>query len=174
MATCVTQRAFGELVGITQQTVSDLVRRGVLIEGETAGEWLLAYCDHLREVAAGRGGADGVVNLVAERARLARAQALKVEMHNAERRGLLAPTALLEQVLASAGSRAWRIFGTIKGEIRRRVPQLTAADLAAVDAIVNKAMQQVADLSLQLDSSAADEDNETGDRAHPSEGHEHD
>jgi phage terminase Nu1 subunit (DNA packaging protein) len=144
----VSQREFGELVGLSQPAVSDLVRRGVLGEGETAGEWLLAYCDQLREVAAGRGGEEGI-NLVKERALLAREQRIAKAMQNAERRGELAPVAVLEQVLANTGAKVGKILATIKGEIRRRFPQLTSADLVAVDSIVGKAMAQAASLSLQ-------------------------
>lgn len=56
LAMPMTQARVGDLVGISQQPVSDLVRRTVLADGAGADEWLLAYCDHLREVAAGRGG----------------------------------------------------------------------------------------------------------------------
>lgn len=36
----ITQQQFGELVGVSQQAVSDLVGRGVLTPGDTASEWL--------------------------------------------------------------------------------------------------------------------------------------
>lgn len=162
----ITQQQFGELIGVSQQAVSDLARRGVLAEGETAAEWLLAYCDHLREVAAGRGGEDGI-NLVKERALLAREQRIAKAMQNAERRGELAPVAVLEQVLASTGAKIGKILATIKGEIRRRFPQLTSSDLAAVDAIVGKAMAQAAGLSLA--ALQAEEEAERGEGAEPTE-----
>ena len=149
----VTQQQFGELVGVSQQAVSDLVARGVLTAGDTASGWLLSYCDHLREMAAGRGGDDGV-NLVRERALLAREQRIRVAIQNAEKKGQLAPVAALEQALASAGAKASKILATIKGEIRLHYPQLSASGLAAVDVIVGKALNEVAAMSL----SEADED----------------
>ena len=51
----VTQRQFGEIVGISQPAVSDLLSREVIREGQTLGQWLIAYCAHLRETAASRG-----------------------------------------------------------------------------------------------------------------------
>ena len=48
------QAEFGELVGISQPAVSDLLARGVLTDGESGGVWLKQYCRHLREIAAGR------------------------------------------------------------------------------------------------------------------------
>ena len=142
-----TQKDFGLLVGVSQPAVSDLISRGVLVDGDTVASWLLAYCDNLRLQAAGRGG-DAAGALTAERARLARAQAEKIEMQNAVSRKELAPVALLEQVLATTGTKAQRILATIKGELRRRFHSLTAADLQAVDQIVGKALGQVAAMSI--------------------------
>lgn len=142
-----TQTQFGDLVGISQQAVSLLVSRAVLPDGASLGEWLLAYTDHLREIAAGRGGDNSLV-LAAERARLAREQADRIAMQNAERRKELAPAYLIEHVLAKAGSRAGRILDTIPGEIRRRCPQLTSDDIGAVTRIVAKARNIAAAMSL--------------------------
>ncbi len=124
-----------------------MVRRGVLRDGARADEWLLAYCDHLREVAAGRGGEAGK-ELTAERARLAREQADRLAMQNAVTRGELAPAHLLEQVLAKAGARAGRILETIPGMLRRRLPQLTADDVGEVSRVVAKARNVAATMRL--------------------------
>lgn len=158
------QADFGDLVGISQQAVSDLVRRNVLPDGAGGDEWLLAYCDHLREVAAGRGGEAGK-ELTAERARLAREQADRLAMQNAVTRGELAPAHLLEQVLAKAGARAGRILETIPGLIRRRLPQLTADDVAEVARVVAKARNVAAAMRLadvDQDDEGADDSVEAG------------
>lgn len=149
------QAEFGDLVGISQPAVSDLVRRRVLLDGASGDEWLLAYCDHLREVAAGRGG-DNALELAAERARLAKEQADKIAMANAVTRGELAPAHLLEEVLAKAGARAGRILETIPGMLRRRLPQLTADDIAEVARIVAKARNIAAGMRL-ADATAEDD-----------------
>lgn len=155
-----TQAQFGDLVGISQQAVSDLCRRQVLRDGEPARTWLLAYCEHLRDIAAGRGG-EGALELATERARLAREQADKIAMQNAVTRGALAPAYLLEEVLARAGARASRILDTIPGEIRRRVPQLTSDDIGAVARVVAKARNVAAAMKLsdiESDEDGADDD----------------
>ena len=149
----VTQAQFGDLVGISQQAVSVLMQRKILVDGASADEWLLAYCDHLRGVAAGRGG-DASLELTAERARLAKEQADKIAMQNAVKRGELAPAYLLEEVLARVGAKAGRILETIPGLVRRRQPQLTTDDVAAIAEVVSKARNLVARISL------ADVDNE--------------
>jgi phage terminase Nu1 subunit (DNA packaging protein) len=161
-----TQRQFGELIGVSQQAVSDLCSRGVLADGVAGRDWLLAYCDHMREMAAGRGGDDGA-NLVRERALLAREQRIRVALQNAEKKGELAPVAALENALATAGAKASKLLATIKGEIRRHYPQLGAAALASVDAIVGKALTAVATMSLE--DADQDEDGDDSDTADSSE-----
>ena len=156
LSTPITQAAFGDLVGISQQAVSDLARRKILMEGASASEWLLAYCDHLREVAAGRGGSNAL-ELAAERARLAKEQADKLAMANAVTRGELAPVTLLEQVIVRSGARMGRLLETIPGLLRRRQPNLTADDIADVARVVAKVRNIAATMRL-ADLDAEDED----------------
>jgi len=158
-----TQAEFGELVGMSQQAVSDLALRGVLAPGASAGAWLLAYCDHIRLMAAGRGG-DGAESLVRERARLAREQADKIAMQNAVARGELAPAHLLEQVLARAGARVGRLLETIPGALKRRHPSLTSDDIAEVSRTVAKARNVAAAMTL---AELSAEDDERDDDAPP-------
>ncbi len=44
----VTQEEFGQMVGISQQAVSSLCSRGVLLPGQSAREWILRYVLHLQ------------------------------------------------------------------------------------------------------------------------------
>lgn len=69
-----TQAAFGALVGIAQPSVSTLMTEGKLPATGTLGELLLAYCARLRDQAAGRMGENTTLDLVQERAALAREQ----------------------------------------------------------------------------------------------------
>ena len=97
----VTQAEFAADVGISQQAVSELVLNGVLKEGDTEAQWLLAYCLRLREQAAGR-LETGSLSLSQERAALAREQRIGIEIKNAVLRGRYADVELLGEVLASA------------------------------------------------------------------------
>ena len=146
----ITQAKFAQLVGITQPAVSGLIARGILTVGDTAENWLLAYCGSLRETAAGRSqSAESELNLNDERARLAAAQADKVEMENEVMRGELAPVATLEAVLMRAGGKVAAQLDTIAGAIKRRVPALTDADTGFIRREVAKARNAVANLTLE-------------------------
>jgi len=127
------QAEFGELVGVSQQAVSLLMVRGILKAGDPQRTWLLAYCAHLRETAAGR-DPDG--QLSTERARLARENADKVAMQNALSRKELAPVAYLEIVLGDVARQISQHLDAMVPQIRRRLPDLPPSVLAQITAEV--------------------------------------
>ena len=143
----ISQAQFAQLVGLSESRVSQLASDGVLDRNGTAQQWIAAYCDRLREVAAGRGGDDGPT-LVAERARLAREQADRIAMQNQVTRGEFASVYLLEEVIVRAGARMGRLLETIPGTVRRRFPQLSSGDIAEVARIVTKARNIAASMRL--------------------------
>lgn len=157
----VTQSAFGDLVGISQQAVSDLLRRDVISAGDTADRWLLAYCEHLREHAAGRAVA-GDLDLGAERAALAREQRVRLEMANAQTRRELAPIATLELALATMGRKVAAALESIPVNIKRRSKNLTAEDIVALTAEITKARNIAAAAKLEEDPDVFDGDSEGG------------
>lgn len=124
-----TQAAFGELVGISQQAVSDLQARDIIRQGDTARVQLLAYCNHLREMAAGR-DPDG--QLVSERARVAKETADKIAMANAITRKEYAPVGLLEVVLSDLARQLNARLDGVVPQLKRTMPDLPAPALAAV------------------------------------------
>ena len=141
-----TQAQFGELVGISQPAVSGLVSRRVLVDGASGGEWLMAYCEHLREIAAGRGG--GVaIELTTERALLAREQRERIAMQNAVTRGELAPRAFLVEVLARTAPRMCGLLESIVPALRRR-SGYSAEDLAFVAQTIADARNAIAAMRL--------------------------
>lgn len=118
------QAEFGELVGVSQPAVSDLLARGVLTEGESGGVWLKQYCRHLREIAAGRATADASIDLPTERALLARSQREGQDIKNAVARGTYAPIDVLTDVLSNAAQSAVDHFDQIPAGINRVCPDL--------------------------------------------------
>lgn len=94
-----------------------------------------------------------------ERTRLAKEQADKLAISNAERRGELAPVALLEQILATAGARVCAVFDAIPGKIKRRVPSLRAKDVEAIKQEIASARNVIALMTLSdVGVTAADAD----------------
>lgn len=159
LASEVSQATFGELVGITQQAVSDLMSREVLRPGVGAGEWLLAYASHMREQAAGR-GADG--ELARERARLSREQADRIAMENAQSRKEVAPVAALTVVLGKLAGDVASILNGLVPRIRRRVPDVSSDVLRVIEDELVKVRARAASVSLADLEEEQDEDEDEG------------
>ena len=117
------------VVGVSQQAISALVTEGKLpFARALLGEVLLAYCQRLRDQAAGRLGAEvGGLDLVQERAALAREQRLGIEIKNAVLRGEYAPIALLSEVLATASQSVVERFEQLPGQLKKACPELPDA-----------------------------------------------
>jgi len=137
------QAEFGDLVGISQPAVSDLVSRGVLEDGAPLRQWLLAYCLRLREQAAGRMGATlGGLDLAQERAALAREQRMGIEIKNAVLRGEYASIGLLSEVLASASQAVAERFDHLPGLLKKVAPDMLDAARDQVMATIAQARNE--------------------------------
>lgn len=139
-----TQAQLAIVIGVSQQNISALVRDGALPAGCSAGDFLLAYCRRLREQAAGRlgEGGEGGLDLVQERAALARAQRESQELKNAVARGEYAPVGLLSDVLGVAGSAVVDRLDQLEGVLRKSCPDLPAEAVAAVMTVVASARNE--------------------------------
>jgi phage terminase Nu1 subunit (DNA packaging protein) len=140
----VTQAEFGELVGITQQAVNDLVKRGVLTDGHTCQQWLWDYCKRLRLQAAGRDGTD----LSTARAALDNAKRIEVELRNAIKQREYAPVWALADLLALVGRQISGALESIVPGIRLRWPDVGADKLKLIEAEVVKARNLAAGITL--------------------------
>ena len=141
----VTQVEFGELVGISQPAVSQLIASGVLADGAPALMWLQAYVARLREQAAGRSQA-----LAAERAALARSQREGQEIKNAVARKEFAPIAVLGDVLGMASAGVSDRMDAVRGDLRRRCPELSEAALGVIDGMLADARAEWVRATSQL------------------------
>lgn len=120
-----TQAVIGQLVGVSQQAISALVNDGKIPATGTVGAVLVAYCERLREQAAGRMGEEGGgLDLVQERAALARSQRIAQDLKNDIARGEYAPIGLLTDVLAAAGAAVVDRFERLDGALRKACPDL--------------------------------------------------
>lgn len=119
----ISQAEFAQIVGISEARVSTLISEGVLTKGDNAHSWLLGYCDRLRDMAAGRHSAGGL-DLVQERAALARSQREAQDLKNAVARGEYAPIGLLADVLGQAASAVVDRMDQVEGDLRKACPDL--------------------------------------------------
>lgn len=89
------------LLDMSPQRLRELTRRGVVPKAGhgryLAAEAVPAYCRHIREMAAGRAADGEGLDLVEERAKLARAQRVKTELDIATTRRALVPAREAEE-----------------------------------------------------------------------------
>lgn len=121
-------------LGLSVKRINELIDRGI-IERKPRGEYnldeaRLAYCEHIRATAAGRGAAgEGDATLAANRSRLVAAKADIAELDRAKASGGWAPIDLLiekfgraasvvrELILATPGTLAWQLEGQPRAKI---------------------------------------------------------
>lgn len=122
------QAELAELIGVSEGRVSQIMSDGIVERGLTLLVQLRQYCEWLREVAAGRQSMEvGGLDLVQERAALAREQRHGIELKNAVARGEFAPIALLSEVLATASMSVVERFEQLPGALKKTCPDLPEA-----------------------------------------------
>lgn len=82
--TC-SQVEFAALVGASKQAISQRVKEGLLRDGQSAAQWVYAYCEQLRTVASGREVSTQRQQLEAAKTReaLANASTKELELYRA-------------------------------------------------------------------------------------------
>lgn len=154
----VTQAEFGEAVGVGQPTVSRLISDGVLAAGGSFGQWLAAYCERLREQAAGRLGEEsGGLDLVQERAALAREQRISQALKNDIARGEYAPIGLLTDVLSTASAAVVDRFEQLEGSLRKACPDLPDEARTTIMTVIASARNEWIRSTAQLVDRSLDE-----------------
>ena len=129
----VTDAQFGAIVGCDHATVQDWRSKKRLPTPLVLGVGLRAMYLRLREQAALRlGHTDGGLDLVQERAALAREQRIGIELKNQVLRGQYSDTALLERVLAAAAAAVVERFDHLPAKLRTACPDLPQAALEQV------------------------------------------
>lgn len=172
----VSQAEFAQMIGVSEARVSQLVGEGVITRGDTAQGWLTSYCERLRDQAAGRAGSEtGGLDLVQERAALAREQRIGQAMKNAIARGEYAPIGALSDVLGMASSAVVDRFDQLEGSLRKACPDLPEEARATVMQVIasarNEWIRSTARLvSEQLDALAEVDDDDATDFGADDEG----
>ncbi|WP_302553562.1 hypothetical protein [Comamonas kerstersii] len=165
----ISQAEFAQIVGISEARVSTLISEGVLVKGDNAHGWLLGYCERLRDMAAGRASVGGL-DLVQERAALARSQREAQELKNAVARGEFAPIGLLADVLGQAASAVVDRMDQVEGDLRKACPDLPEdARVVVLRTLANARNEWIRStaklVSDQVDGMTEDQEDADDDRA---------
>lgn len=152
----VTTDALAVLLGVTSRTVTELGRRGVIPRGSRRGRWHVsqcvpAYCAHLREQAAGRAGVDddgGPLDLATERAKLARAQRLKLDMDTARARGELVDAEGVRVRLSAMVTLARNQLLAVPGKAKAIMPALTVRDIETIEILIVETLESLANATI--------------------------
>jgi len=104
------QAGLAKSVGLSEPAVSRMASKKLFPKGGTFGDWLRAYCSHLREQAAGRAG-DKQVNLTARRAEESEMKTNLLRLEYEEKLGSLVVATEAEEGLRDWAGFANREFG---------------------------------------------------------------
>lgn len=130
--------------GVTDRSVRDFADRGIITRIGRGKYKLLEsirlYTEHLRGVASGRGGKDGVLDLTAERARHAKEQADNLALKNAALRHDLVPVADVEREWMTIGRQIRSGVMAVPSRVRQSLPHLTAFDADVIDREIRNAL----------------------------------
>lgn len=171
LAAPLVQSVVAEAVGVSKQAISAMLVDGALPPCRTNGELLLAYCERLREQAAGRMGSDfGGLDLVQERAGLAREQRFSQEMKNAVARSEFAPIGVLADVLGRAAGAVADRFDQVEGSLRKACPEISDEVLLTVLGVVSSSRNEWLRATAKLIDVAIDRMQEDGDQADDADG----
>ena len=136
-----TQSELAMVCGVSQPAISALMTEGKIPAGGTFGELLLAYCQHLRKQAAERIGS-GVLDLVQERAALAKEQCISQKLKNDAARSEYSPTGLLADVLAVVSAAVVDRIDMLEWSIVQACPTLPDDARATVMQVIASARRE--------------------------------
>ena len=153
----VLQSEFAQMIGVSEARVSQMVSDGVIEKGATAHAWLLAYCERLRDQAAGRFGESGGLDLVQERAALAREQRIGQAIKNGVARKEFGPVGLLADVLGMASSAVVDRFDHLDGVLAKSCPNMPDEAKTAVLTVIADARNEWIKSTARLVDAAIDE-----------------
>lgn len=120
-----TQQELAEHLDLSERQIRELQKGGAFRLGATLDEARTAYIRRLREQAAGRMSSSGL-DLTAERARLAAAQARKVERENEVAEGELIPIKDVVQGLSEVISTAKSKLLVLPGRLSAKLAKVRA------------------------------------------------
>ena len=144
-----TQEAFGGLVGISQQAVGQIVSEEILTRGASGEVWLLAYCERLREQAAGRASTESLALMRANtELAISRKRSQDIKNEVADKR--YAPIDLLTEVLAGASQAAATHIDALVPTLMREGLELTDSQRTRIATIVARARNELVERATDI------------------------
>ena len=138
----VSQRQFAMILNCSRESISQAAQDGILREGGSLGEWLQDMHKHRTESAAGRRG--GPLDLVQERARLAKLQADRILMETKkERREVMHVAPIAELVGGAYSNVRTKVLG-LPSNIKSLVSYLLPRDVDAIDILCRQILMDMA------------------------------
>jgi phage terminase Nu1 subunit (DNA packaging protein) len=146
MSNNVSAIALADLFGVTDRTIRDLAKRGIIIKdarGYALAKSVRGYCKHLRELATGRGGESAISSVTAERARLAKAQADLTETKVRVMHGELVEASAVETEWSGVLRTVRAGMLAVPSRCAARLPHLSGHDVAEIDSEVRAVLTEV-------------------------------
>lgn len=145
------------VVGVSQQAISAQMGDGRIPSGGTLGEVVQAYCQRLRDQAAGRLGAmPGGLDPVQEAAALNRSKRIGQDLKNSVARKEYGPVGLLADVLGTAASAVVDRFDHLEGVLAKSCPDLPEEAKTAVLTVIADARNEWIRATAKLVDDAVD------------------
>ncbi len=147
-----TGQELAALLGVSVQIVRSQADQGFIIRAPTRGRYVQResvrrYCEHLRQMASGRGDPGSAQSLAKERARLAREQADLANLKARQIRGELVDAGEVEARWKATLTNVRSGMLAVPSRVRGRLPHLTVAEVEAVDREIRDALTELADAS---------------------------
>lgn len=153
-----TQQEIAEHLDMSDRNLRDLLQSVGLDHKQAAmSEIRVAYIRRLREQAAGRMGDSGGLDLVQERAALAREQRIGQAIKNGVARKEFGPVGLLADVLGTASSAVVDRFDHLEGVLAKSCPDLPEEAKTAVLTVIADARNEWIKSTARLVDAVVDE-----------------
>lgn len=139
-----------EWLGVSERAVADYAHRGIITRCGRAvfplKESIRSVCHHFREAASARGATSG--GLTAQRERIAREQADKLEMQNAASRREMLPAKAVADEWASVLRMVRSRMLASPSRIQQKLGHLSAHDVAIIDREMRDALEELSNNGL--------------------------
>lgn len=145
-----TQSRFADFIGVDAAIVSRALSRGILTRGADWITWNRELHHWHAENAAGRSG-DDEINLVVERAKLARAQTEKIRMELKKARGEFVSVPAICLAIVQINSIIRSKILQLASRIKSEVPELATKGVAVVEKLACEALEELANQRLPRD-----------------------